>query len=127
LSEDIYVDAYMLMLPSGVRRLDSTSRTHSFGPHYPVGVSLTNPAFPTRQADIINDDADISCGYPLDQFLTAAIVNSYLLLAVFGWSFLGFETHFSIRGRRRRFLRPFSSLSFVALLYLLLFIMSATV
>lgn len=77
------------------------------------------------QADVIDEDAEPSCGYPIDQFLTAAIVNSYLLLVVFAWSFLGFETHFSIRGRKRRLLRPFSSLSFVALLYFVLFVLSA--
>ncbi|CAN0150036.1 unnamed protein product [Pylaiella littoralis] len=79
------------------------------------------------KADVIDEAAEPSCGYPIDQFLTAAIVNSYLLLVVFAWSFLGFETHFSIRGRKRRFLRPFTSLSFVALLYSLLFILSAII
>ena len=78
----------------------------------------------TPQAEVIDEDADISCGYPIDQFLTGAIINSYLLLMVFAWSFLGFETHFSIGGRKRRFLRPFSSLSFVALLYFVLFVLS---
>eukprot|EP00903_Cladosiphon_okamuranus_P020992 g19284.t1 len=76
------------------------------------------------KVDVIDGDADISCGYPIDRFLIGAIINSYLLLVVFAWSFLGFETNFSIGGRTRRFLRPFSSLSFVALLYMLLFVMS---
>ncbi|CAM9677900.1 unnamed protein product [Ectocarpus sp. 12 AP-2014] len=78
-------------------------------------------------ADVVGELEDDRCGYRIDNFLKAAIVNSYLLLTVFAWSFLGFETHFSIRGRKRRFLRPFSSLSFVALLYLLLFSMSMAI
>lgn len=78
------------------------------------------------QADAINLDDEIRCGYRIDHFLTAAIVNSYLLLVVFAWSFLGFETHFTIAGRKRRFLRPFASLSFVALLYFLLFVLSVS-
>ncbi|CAM9653446.1 unnamed protein product [Sphacelaria rigidula] len=78
----------------------------------------------TRQADVIDRDADISCGYPIDGFVSAAVVNSYLLLVVFAWSFLGFETTFSISGRKRRFLRPFSSLSFLAFIYFLLFLLS---
>lgn len=82
--------------------------------------------YSTLQADVINEDDEIRCGYRIDHFLTAAIVNSYLLLVVFAWSFLGFETHFSIAGRKRRFLRPFSSLSFVALLYFLLFVLSVS-
>ena len=73
---------------------------------------------------MIDPDAANSCGYRVDNFVRATIVNSYLLLVVFVWSFLGFEAHFSIRGRRRRFLSPFSSLGFVAFLYLLLFVLS---
>lgn len=77
-----------------------------------------------HQANVIDDSADIACGYPIDRFVEATIGISYVFLAVFTWSFLGFETHFTIRGRRRRLLRPFSSLAFVAFLYLLLFIVS---
>lgn len=74
--------------------------------------------------DVVERDADVYCGYPIDTFVVAAVVNSYLLLLVFAWSFLGFETTISIRGRKRRFLRPFSSLGWLAFIYFLLFLMS---
>ncbi|CAM9248967.1 unnamed protein product [Discosporangium mesarthrocarpum] len=76
------------------------------------------------KVDEIDISGDIICGYPIDSFVIAAIINSYLLLAIFAWTFLGFETHFTIRGRKWLFLRPFSSLATVGLLYLLVFAVS---
>ncbi|CAM9410780.1 unnamed protein product, partial [Ectocarpus sp. 13 AM-2016] len=90
-------------------------------------IIVVGGAIVKASADVVGELEDDRCGYRIDNFLKAAIVNSYLLLTVFAWSFLGFETHFSIRGRRRRLLRPFTSLSFVALLYLLLFSMSMAI
>ncbi|CAM9953351.1 unnamed protein product [Ectocarpus sp. 12 AP-2014] len=90
-------------------------------------IIVVGGAIVKASADVVSELEDDRCGYRIDNFVKAAIVNSYLLLTVFAWSFLGFETHFSIRGRKRRFLRPFSSLSFVALLYLLLFSMSMAI
>ncbi|CAM9373371.1 unnamed protein product [Choristocarpus tenellus] len=67
---------------------------------------------------------DIVCGYPIDTFVLGAIITSHLLLAIFAWTFLGFETHFTIRGRRRRLLRPFSSLAVVGFVYTMVFLLS---
>jgi hypothetical protein len=75
----------------------------------------------------IDDDALETCGYPLDDFLSAAIATSFLFLLVFSWSFLGFDASFTIKGRKWVFLRPFRSLKLLAVVYSLVWLMSLVV
>lgn len=57
------------------------------------------------------------CGEDIDTFLSLTIANSYLLLLVYAWSFLGFEVELTIRGKRRTVLRPFGHLRSLAIAY----------
>ncbi|CAM9517640.1 unnamed protein product [Chrysoparadoxa australica] len=68
-------------------------------------------------ADPIDPTEPEYCGYPLDGFLKAAIANSYLLLLVFSWSFIGTDVAITIRGIRWRLLRPFGRLRTLLLAY----------
>lgn len=67
-----------------------------------------------------------TCEFPLDVFITFAVVLSYIFLLIYTWAVIGDEIYITIPYTTLRFriLRPFRSLKELGLYYILIFLVS---
>lgn len=94
------------------------------------GMVLLGPTVPAIYAALIVVIGNIIlntwqgvCNFPLDAFITGAVVLSYMFLLVFSWSIFGDEMHlhFPLSDRKIKILRPFGSLKELMVYYVILF------